>query len=64
MKRLDGELDVRVDQVIRDQALMISLGIGWGGRRQVLGIEVAHQESGRNRKPVRTTLRRVCASGW
>jgi putative transposase len=37
---------VRVDHVIRDQAVMIALGIGWDGRRQVLAIEVAHRESG------------------
>ena len=36
---------VRVDHVIRDQAVMIAIGIGWDGRRQVLGIEVAHRES-------------------
>jgi putative transposase len=37
---------VRVDHVIRDQAVMIAIGIGWDGRRQVLGVEVAHRESG------------------
>jgi transposase-like protein len=37
---------VRVDHVIRDQAVMIAIGIGWDGRRQVLAIEVAHRESG------------------
>ena len=37
---------VRVDHVIRDQAVMVALGIGHDGRRQVLGIEVAHRESG------------------
>jgi len=36
---------VRVDHVIRDQAVMIAIGIGWDGRRQVLAIEVAHRES-------------------
>ena len=36
---------VRVDHVIRDQAVMIAIGVGWDGRRQVLGIEVAHRES-------------------
>ena len=36
---------VRVDHVIRDQAVMIAIGIGWDGRRQVLGVEVAHRES-------------------
>lgn len=37
---------VRVDHVICDQAVMIALGIGRDGRRQVLGIELAHRESG------------------
>lgn len=37
---------VRVDHVIRDQAVMIAIGIGWDGRRQVLAIECAHRESG------------------
>jgi len=37
---------VRVDHVIRSQAVMVAIGIGWDGRRQVLGIEVAHRESG------------------
>jgi putative transposase len=36
---------VRVDHVIRDQAVMIAIGIGWDGRRQVLAIEVAQRES-------------------
>lgn len=37
---------VRVDHVIRSQAVMIAIGIGWDGRRQVLAVEVAHRESG------------------
>jgi putative transposase len=37
---------VRVDHVIRSQAVMVAIGIGWDGRRQVLAIEVAHRESG------------------
>jgi putative transposase len=37
---------VRVDHVIRSQAVMVAIGIGWDGRRQILGIEVAHRESG------------------
>ena len=36
---------VRVDHVIRDQAVMIAIGIGWDGRRQVLAIECANRES-------------------
>ena len=37
---------VRVDHVIRSQAVLVAIGIGWDGRRQVLGIEMAHRESG------------------
>ena len=37
---------VRVDHVIRDQAVMIAIGISWDGRRQILGIECANRESG------------------
>ena len=37
---------VRVDHVIRSQAVMIAIGIGHDGRRQVLGIDCAHRESG------------------
>jgi len=37
---------VRVDHVIRSQAVMVAIGIGWDGRRQILGIELAHRESG------------------
>jgi putative transposase len=37
---------VRVDHVIRSQAVLVAIGIGWDGRRQVLGIEVANRESG------------------
>ena len=37
---------VRVDHVIRSQAVMIAIGIGLDGRRQVLSIEVASKESG------------------
>uniref|UniRef100_E6PMF0 Transposase of ISCARN27, IS256 family n=1 Tax=mine drainage metagenome TaxID=410659 RepID=E6PMF0_9ZZZZ len=36
---------VRVDGVIRSQAVLIALGIDWEGRRQVLGVELANRES-------------------
>jgi putative transposase len=35
----------RVDHVIRSQAVLVAIGIGLDGRRQILGIEVANRES-------------------
>jgi putative transposase len=37
---------VRIDDVAHSQAVLVAIGIGWDGRRQVLGIEMAHRESG------------------
>ncbi len=37
---------VRIDDVSHSQAVLVALGIGWDGRRQVLGIEMAQRESG------------------
>lgn len=36
---------VRIDGVIRSQAVLIGIGINWEGRRQVLGVELANRES-------------------
>ena len=36
---------VRIDGVIRSQAVLIALGINWEGRREVLGVELANRES-------------------
>jgi transposase-like protein len=36
---------VRIDGVIRSQAVLIAIGINWEGRRQVLAVELAHRES-------------------
>ena len=36
---------VRIDGVIRSQAVLIAIGINWEGRRQVLGVDLAHRES-------------------
>jgi putative transposase len=36
---------VRIDSVIRSQAVPVTIGIGWDGRRQILGVELAHRES-------------------
>lgn len=36
---------VRLDGVIRSQAVLVAIGITWEGRREVLGIELAGRES-------------------
>jgi transposase-like protein len=36
---------VRLDGVIRSQAVLIAIGINWEGRRNVLGVELAQRES-------------------
>jgi len=36
---------VRIDGVIRSQAVLVAIGINWEGRREVLGVELANRES-------------------
>lgn len=36
---------VRVDGVIRPQAVLVAIGINWEGRREVLGVELENRES-------------------
>lgn len=36
---------VRLDGVIRSQAVLVAIGINWEGRREVLGVELANRES-------------------
>ena len=36
---------MREDGVIRSQAVLIAIGIGWDGRRHILGVELASRES-------------------
>ena len=36
---------VRENGVIRSQAVLIGIGIGWDGRRHILGVELANRES-------------------
>jgi len=36
---------VRENGIVRNRAVLIAIGIGWDGRRQVLGIELANRES-------------------
>ena len=37
---------VRIDGVIRSQAVLIAIGINWEGRRELLGVELANRETG------------------
>jgi putative transposase len=36
---------VRVEGIIRSQAVLVAIGVDWEGRRQILGIEMADRES-------------------
>ena len=36
---------VREEGIIRNQAVLVALGVDWEGRRQVLAVEVATRES-------------------
>jgi putative transposase len=36
---------VRIDGIIRSQAVLVAIGINWEGRREVLGVELANRES-------------------
>ena len=36
---------VRIDGVIRSQAVLIAIGINWEGRRELLGVELADRET-------------------
>jgi len=36
---------VRVDGIVRSQAVLVALGINWDGRREVLAVELANRES-------------------
>lgn len=36
---------VRIDGIIRSQAVLIAIGINWEGRREVLAVELANRES-------------------
>ena len=72
-RRLEGEFPyliidaryekVRVDGVIRSQAVLIGIGIDWEGRRQVLAVEVANRESGTSWKEFLVGLKARGLSG-
>jgi putative transposase len=49
---------VRLDGVIRSQAVLVAIGINWDGRREVLGVEMANRESLNSWKEFLEGLRR------
>lgn len=48
---------VRIDGVIRSQAVLIAIGINWEGQRELLGVELANRETGSSWKAFLTGLR-------
>lgn len=48
---------VRLDGVIRSQAVLIAIGINWEGRRELLAVELANRETGSSWKAFLTGLR-------
>ncbi len=51
---------VRIDGVIRSQAVLVAIGINWEGRREVLGVDLENRES---RSSWRTFLEGLRARG-
>jgi putative transposase len=49
---------VRIDGIIRSQAVLVAIGINWEGRREVLGVELANRESLNSWKEFLEGLRR------
>jgi len=54
---------VRLEGVIRSQAVLIAIGISWEGRREVLAVELANRESGSSWKEFLVGLRERGLSG-
>jgi len=48
---------VRIDGVIRSQAVLIAIGVSWEGRREVLAVSLANRESGSSWKDFLVGLR-------
>lgn len=48
---------VRLDGVIRSQAVLIAIGVNWEGRRELLGVELADRETGSSWKAFLAGLR-------
>jgi len=49
---------VRIDGVIRSQAVLVALGINWEGRREVLGVALANRESKNSWKDFLVSLKK------
>jgi len=49
---------VRIDGVIRSQAVLVALGINWDGRREVLGVALANRESRNSWKEFLVSLKK------
>ncbi len=54
---------VRIDGVIRSQAVLIAIGINWEGRRELLGVELANRETGSSWKTFLDGLRKRGLNG-
>jgi len=54
---------VRLEGVIRSQAVLIAIGISWEGRREVLAVQLANRESGSSWKDFLIGLRERGLSG-
>jgi putative transposase len=61
---LDGRYErVREAGVIRSQAVLVAIGIGWDGRRSILAVELANRESRSSWREFLLQLRRRGLSG-
>jgi len=54
---------VRIDGIIRSQAVLVAIGINWEGRREVLGVELASRETGSSWREFLLSLRQRGLSG-
>jgi transposase-like protein len=54
---------VRIDGIIRSQAVLVAIGINWEGRREVLGVELASRETGSSWREFLLGLRQRGLSG-
>jgi transposase-like protein len=54
---------VRIDGVIRSQAVLIAFGKSWEGRREVLAVELTNRESATSWKELLARLKGRCLSG-
>ncbi len=54
---------VRIDGIIRNQAVQVAIGINWEGRREVLAVELANRETGNSWREFLEGLKRRGLSG-